>query len=146
MKKFMQLVAAVKTSASFAFTGGIMLVTVASMFLGRDAVSVGLIWQAIFLSLIFGALQFIAFSDRAFPRMGTPGRLLFLGASMLAVLAVFALVFRWFPLGNMINWLIFAGLYIAVFAVASIALRIVFRVGELKYNELLAAYKSRQDS
>ncbi|MFV0401605.1 MAG: hypothetical protein ACK5LX_13455 [Oscillospiraceae bacterium] len=146
MKKFMQLVAAVKTPASFAFTGGIMLLTVASMFLGKDAVSVGLIWQAIFLALIFGVLQFIAFSDRAFPRMGTPGRMFFLGVSMLAVLAVFALVFRWFPLGSVVNWLVFAGLYIAVFAIASIALRIVFRVGELKYNELLAAYKSRQGS
>lgn len=143
MKKFIQLIAAVKTVASLAFTAGIMLVTVGAMFLGKDTIPLGLIWQAVFLALIFGGLQLLAFSDNAFARAGTPGRMAFLGVSMLAVLALFALAFKWFPAGSITNWLIFIGLYAAVFAIATIVLRLVFRMGGLKYDEMLSAYKSR---
>ncbi len=144
MKKFIQFVAAIKTMASFAFTGGMMLVTVAAMLFGKDAIPVGIVWQVVFLSLIYGALQFLAFSDSVFPRMRTVGRMAFLGASMLAALVAFALAFRWFPAGNPLNWLAFIGLYAAVFAVAAVALRIVFRLGGIRYDELLGAYKARQ--
>lgn len=145
MKKFMQLIAAIKSIAALAFTGGIMLVTVASMLLGKEFVSVGIIWQTIFLALIYGVLQYIAFSENVFARMRTPGRMTILSLSMLIALAAFAIVFQWFPIGNIINWLIFLGIYCVVFVVATIALRIVFHVGELKYNNLLAAYKARQE-
>jgi len=70
----------------------------------------------------------------------------FLSISLLVILAIFALVFKWFPANSIVNWLIFIGAYAAVFTVAAVALRIVFRVGELKYDELLAAYKTRQNN
>ena len=146
MKSFFQFVAAIKTMASLAFAAGIMLVTVAFMILGRDVISIGIVWQAIFLALIFGILQLLAFSDKTFPRMRTFGRMLFLSISLLVILAIFALVFKWFPANSIVNWLIFIGAYAAVFTVAAVALRIVFRVGELKYDELLAAYKTRQNN
>ena len=144
MKKFIQLVAAIKAAASLAFTAGIMLITVGAMLLGQNAIPTSIIWQAVFLALIFGTLQFLAFTDHVFPRMGTAGRMAFLCLSMLAVLALFALVFRWFPAGHIASWAIFLGLYAAVFAIATIALRIVFRVGELTYNDSLAAYKTKR--
>ena len=144
MKKFIPFVAAIKTTASFAFAGGMMLVTVASMLSGKITIPAGIIWQVVFLSLIYGTLQFLAFSDSVFPHMRTAGRMAFLGASMLAVLAAFALAFRWFPAGNPLNWLVFICLYAAGFAAAAVALRIVFRLGGIRYDELLGAYKARQ--
>ena len=132
--------------ASLAFAAGIMLVTVAFMILGRDVISISIVWQAIFLALIFGVLQFLAFSDKTFPRMRTFGRMSFLSISLLVMLAIFALVFKWFPANSILNWLIFIGAYAAFFTVAAVALRIVFRVGELKYDELLTAYKTRQNN
>lgn len=143
MKKFIQLIAAIKSAASLAFTAGVMIITVGATLLGKEALPVGIMWQAVFLALIFGTLQFLAFSDRVFTRMDTPGRMILLCASTLAVLIAFAFVFQWFPTSNIVNWLIFIGLYAVLFAVATIVLQIVFRVGGLKYNEMLAAYKTR---
>ena len=145
MKKFMQLIAAVKAVASLAFTAQIMLVTVVSMFFHRDGIPISYIWQMIFLALIYGCLQLVVFSDNYFAQMKTPGRTLLLGASMFAVLAAFAVLFRWFPVGTLSNWLIFTGLYAAVFLIAVFALRTVFRLSGIKYTQMLATYQAEHD-
>ena len=146
MKKVIQLIAAIKTVAMFAFTGGMMLSVFASMFLGKESISIDHIWQIIFLSLIYGSLQFFAFSENTLGRMRTTGRMALLGVSMLAVFVLFALIFEWFPVQNPINWLIFVGLYIATFFGAVLAFRTAFRLGGMKYNELLTAYKAHSES
>ena len=145
MKKFMQTIAAVKAVASLAFTAQIMLVTVASMLFSRESVPISFIWQMIFLALIYGCLQLAAFSENYFKRMKTPGRMTFLGLSMFAALAVFAIIFHWFPMQNLLNWLIFIGLYAAVFLIAAFALRTVFRLSGIKYNQMLAVYQASHD-
>lgn len=146
MKKIIQLIAAIKSVAAFAFTAGIMLITVATMIVGEDSISISIIWQVTFLALIFGALQLLAFSETVFRQMNTRGRMTFLCISMFVVLALFALAFRWFPAESIINWLIFIGLYGGGFAIAVTALRIVFHIGGLKYDELLMTYKSRNNN
>ena len=143
MRKFIQIVAAIKLTAAFAFAGQMGLVTVASMFLGRDSIPIGYIWQMIFISLIYGSLQLIAFSENLFKQMKTLGRMAFLGISMLAALALFAVAFQWFPAQNLRCWLIFIGLYAAVAMIAPFAFRFVFWLGGMRYDEMLTAYKSR---
>jgi len=146
MKRAIQIIAAIKTIAMFASTGAMMLSVFVSMFLGRDSIPINYIWQIIFLSLIYGSLQLIAFSESTLGNMNTTGRMTLLGVSMLIVLAAFALIFGWFPIQNPVNWLIFIGLYAAVFFGAVLAFRIVFRLGGMKYNELLVAYKARHEN
>ena len=146
MKKFMQLIAAVKAVAALAFTAEIMLATVVSMLFGKDGVPVGYIWQMMFLALIYGCIQLVVFSDHYFPQMKTPGRILLLGASMFAVLAAFAVLFQWFPVTILSNWFVFIGVYVAVFLIAVFALRTVFRLSGVKYTQMLAAYQANHDS
>ena len=145
MKNFMQSLAAVKAAASLAFTAMIMIVTVISMIFGRAGVPIGYIWQMIFLALIFGLVQLIALSENCFKHMKTPGRMTVIGIAMLAALAIFALIFQWFPTGIPVNWLIFVGLYAAVFLIAVFTLRAVFRLSGVKYNQMLAAFKAGRD-
>ena len=146
MKKVIQLIAAIKMVGMFAFTGGVMLTLFASMFLGRDSIYISHIWQIIVLSLIYGSLHFIAFSESMPWNITTTGRMALLGVSMLAALAAFAFIFGWFPAQNPINWLIFAGLYAVIYFTAILVFRLVFRLGGMKYNELLIAYKARHES
>ena len=145
MKKFMQFIAAVKTVAALAFTAQIMFVTVVSMFFGREGVPISYIWQMIFLALIYGCLQLAVFSENYFRRMGTTGRMALLGVSMFVALSGFAVIFQWFPALNLANWLIFAGLYTAAFLIAAFALRTVFRLGGLKYTQMLTLYHTDHD-
>ena len=146
MKKAIRIIAAIKTVAMFAFTGAVMLTVFVSMFLGRDSISISYIWQIIFLSLIYGSLQLLAFSESTLGSIGTTGRMTLLGLSMLVVLAAFALIYRWFPVQNPVNWLIFAGLYAAIYFIAVLAFRFAFKLGGIKYTELLIAYKARHEN
>jgi hypothetical protein len=142
MKKFLQFVAAVKTIAAFAFTAQSMLVTVVSMLWGDTVIPIGYIWQMIFLSLIFACLHIHAFSEHESQKLNGAGRLAVLGVPMLLALLAFAYFFNWFPAGNLVNWLIFIGIYAAVFFIAIFAFRIAFRVSGMKYNEMLRLYKA----
>ncbi len=146
MKRFLQFIMAIKTTAALAFTAEVMLVTVVSMIIGRDGIPVSYIWQMIFLALTFSKIQYFVFSENTLGDMKTTGRMALLEGAMLAVLAVFAFAFRWFPAERVTNWLIFIGVYAALFHIAAFALRIVFRLGGMKYNELLIAYNARRES
>jgi len=144
MKNLMHIIAAVKAVASLAFTALVMMVTVVTMLAGQDSIPVNYIWQIVFLSLIFGCLQLIAFSENSFKKVNTPIRMIFLGLSMFVVLVVFAIVFTWFPAGNIVNWLIFSGSYAAIFMISVLVLRTVFKLSGIRYNQMLAAYKANR--
>ena len=145
MKKFLWSVAAIKTIAAFALSGMTMFLTVSSMFLGRDSISIGSIWQMISLSLIFGCLHLLAFSEHLSKKMSMPGRMAVLGLPMLLALSAFAYFFGWFPANSLANWLIFIGGYAGVFMIATFAMRTAFRVSGIKYNQMLAVYKASHE-
>ena len=145
MKRFMQFIAAIKSVAALAFTALIMLATVLSMLFGRDGIPISYIWQMIFISLIYSCIQFAVFSESYFMKMKTTGRTTILGVSMLLVLSVFAIAFQWFPVQDPMNWVIFVGSCAAVFVIAVVALRTVFRLGGIKYDQMLAVYKANRE-
>ena len=146
MKKFLQFVMAIKTTACLAFTAEVMLITVASMIFGRGSIPISYIWQMIFLALTFSKLQYFVFSENTLGDMKTTGRMAVLEGAMLAVLSAFAFAFQWFPADSVINWLIFVVVYAVIFHIAAFALRVVFRLGGMKYNEMLNAYNARSES
>jgi hypothetical protein len=145
MKKFLWLSIAIKAPAAMMFTGAIMWITVLKTFLGEPAISVDFIWQLIFLSLIFGALHLLAFSENTLGRMGTTGRIAFLGLTMLAVLVVFALVFRWIGGNNAMSWPVFIGAYVLIYLAVTVAERILFRLGGKRYHDMLTTYQARRE-
>ena len=145
MKKFLQYIAAVKAVAALAFAAQAMLVTVVAMFLGWGSIPISYIWQMIGLALLYGCLQHIAFVDHEGKHRRTAGRLVFLGCSMFIALVGFALVFQWFPAQSPIHWLAFAGLYALAFLTAVFTLRLVFRLGGIRYDQMLAAYKANRE-
>ena len=146
MKKLILFFTGMKVIGAFAFTGQMMFFTVASMFFGRESISIGYIWQMIVLAMIYACLHIHAFSEHESKKLSKNSQLAVLGVPMLLVISAFAYFFQWFPSSNPVNWLIFVGIYTAVFLIAIFAFRIAFRVTGLKYNDLLAAYKANNQS
>jgi hypothetical protein len=145
MKKFLWTVIAIKAPAAFMFTGAVMWITVMKTFFGEETIPVDFVWQLIFLALIFGTLHLLAFSENTLGRTGTPGRIAFLGLTMLAVLVVFAFAFRWLGENSAVSWPVFIGAYVLLFLAVTGVERIIFRLGGKKYHDMLTTYKARQE-
>ena len=52
--------------------------------------------------------------------------------------------FRWFPTGNMLSWLIFLGIFFAIFVVMTLGFEIYFQIQGKKYDGLLGQYRKQQ--
>lgn len=142
MKKFIEILVAVKSFAAMAFTGVIMLYVVAGYFFGISSISFSLIWQAVFIALLCGLLHFIAFTDYVFKKTGYLHRLLLFAAPMYLALGVFALAFKWFT-PTLVAWVIFSIVFLAVFGLLTAVIQIYFKITGNKYNHMLDVYKSR---
>ena len=77
--------------------------------------------------------------------MAYSARLLLFAVTFLAVLSVFAWKGKWFPAGEFGNWLTFAGIFLAVFAVMTAGYEIYFRLAGKKYDGLLGERQRGDD-
>ena len=69
MKRVLETMLAIKSSAAMAFTGCIMLYVVVGMFFDFSALTFGLVWQFLAVSLICAGLQFTFFSEQVIKKM-----------------------------------------------------------------------------
>ena len=56
-----------------------------------------------------------------------------------------AVFMRWFPLENPGAWLLFIGLFVAVFAVMTLGFEVYFRIVGRRYDGLLGQYRLQRE-
>lgn len=144
MKGFLKGVVAWKSYACMMFTGSVMVFWIVAYFLGWDGLPLTTVLQLLLLSVIGSLLQGIMFTDWLIKSMAYPARLLIFAVVFLAVLSVFAWKGRWFPAGEFVNWLTFAGIFLAVFAVMTAGYEIYFRIAGKRYDGLLGERQKRR--
>ena len=145
MKKFMEGVVEWKTYAAMMFAGTIILYTAISFILGERSVPISAIAYLLVLSAIGTFIQFLAFTDRIIKKMRYTARMAIFAIPFFAVLASVAYFFEWFPMDAM-HWLVFAGIYLTVFAVMAIGFEIYYRAMGKKYDGLLGQYRRQKES
>lgn len=143
MKKIIETTIAIKNFAAMTFTGIVMIFTVVGYFFGLTAIRFSFIWQAIFISLICGALYYIAFSDNVIREMRYSFRLMLFALPLYAVVSIFAAVFQWFVV-SWKSWIIFTLIFFALFGIFIGAFYLFFKITGKRYNEMLSLYKSTQ--
>ncbi len=143
MKRFLEVLAAVKSFAGLIFTGLIVVITVFGGFFGLEAISFPLVWQALLVSLTAALLYFVSFTDVVFSKLGRGKRFLLYALPFFALLSVFAVVFSWFPLGDPGAWLLFTGCYLGFFGIVTAVVQLYFHVTGQRYTELMAAYQAK---
>ncbi len=145
MKRFLKFVLRVKTGACLLFTGTILLYVVISWLTGwADSMRFSTILQFLAISVLGVFLQCLAFTDFVFQHMRYSRRALLFACLFLPLLAGFAVGFRWFPTGNMLSWLIFLGIFLAIFVVMTLGFEIYFQIQGKKYDGLLGQYRKQQ--
>ncbi len=145
MKDFLKGVLIWKTYACMMFTGSVTVFWVAAYFLGWKGIPLGVLLQLLLLSVVGSLLQGVMFTERLIKSMAYPARLLLFAVTFLAVLSVFAWKGKWFPAGEFGNWLTFAVIFLAVFAVMTAGYEIYFRLAGKKYDGLLGERQRGDD-
>ncbi len=145
MKKLMEAVMAWKTAASLMFTGTVILCAVITLIAGERAVPVPTLASMLIVSSLGALLQLVAFTDRVIKKARYSLRLLVFALPFLALLALNAYLFRWFPPEGG-YWLTFVLIFLAVFAGMSVGFEIYYRAMGKKYDGLLGQYRKQRDS
>ena len=143
MKRFLEGVIAWKTYACMMFTGSVMVFWAAAYFLGWDGIPLGALLQLLLLSVIGSLLQGIMFTEWLIKSMAYPARLLIFAVVFLAVMSVFAWKGKWFPAGEFGSWLVFAGIFLGIFAAMTVGYEIYFRLAGKRYDGLLDERQKR---
>jgi hypothetical protein len=140
MKRVLEIILAIKSSAAMAFTGCIMLYVVVGMFFGLSALTFGLVWQFLAVSLICAGLQFIFFAEQVIKKMHYAWRSALFFVCFYVLLAAFAIGFAWFPF-KISSFLVFTLIYFAIFFILLGVFEAYFHIAGIRYNQQLDAYK-----
>ena len=144
MNRFLRFVAVWKTGMGLMFTGTVVLYLVFCLILGQETVAAAILWSLLAISVAGTSLQALCFTELLIRRMRYTWRLLLFCMLFFPLLAVIAWAFHWFPMGGG-NWLVFTGIFLAIFAVMTAGFEIYFRVTGNKYNGLLGQYRREKE-
>ena len=138
------------------FASSIMGITLAGMaFTNSETMNDGLlrlgeglpfegILQFFLWSCILSGLTVVLAEDIWFSKVMLLWRLAVLILLAVAVSALFAIVFRWFPLDSWETWATFLGFFTVCFGGGLTVAVVKTRIEDRRYNKLLSEYKSNQ--
>ncbi len=137
MKRFFEIVFSVKANACLSFTAMMIICTLIELIWGVPLVTPWRVIQYVALSAITGLLQYICFGGRMLEKASYFVRAAIFLPVLLVVLTAFALVFRWFPTGELAAWGIFFGIALVIFLGLLAGFEVMFRVTGRRYTTLL---------
>lgn len=144
MKNFWKGIMEWKTAASLLFTGSVVLCAVFMLIAGEDTIPIVTVVSLLIISSVGTFLQFLAFSDCIIKKMRYTFRMIVFAVPFFVLIAANAYFFYWFPMDSS-HWLIFSGIFLAVFIVMTIGFEIYFRAMGRKYDGLLGQYRKQKE-
>lgn len=146
MKNFLSAVTEFKTWVCLCFTGTILIYTVCQMAFGDGTMECAAVFQLLGLSLGVTFFQYLCFSGRVLKKMRYSLRMLLFSVPMMGLLALFAVVFHWFPVDRIEVWGTFLLIALAVFVGISIGFEVYFWAVGKKYDGLLGQYRAKRET
>jgi len=103
------------------------------------------VFQLAGCSIIIVLFSMLLFSDHFQTKIRFFFRSLLLFLVTLVTASVFAVIFKWYPLDNILSWLVFLFFATAGFALMYVFIMIKLKLEGIKYNRLLKNYKARHN-
>ena len=145
MNKFIENVVIWKNYACMMFTGCVCVYGVIALATGSEELNVWIVLQMLLISAVGTLIQYIAFAPEfAFKKMKYANRILLFAISYLVMLTVFALIFNWFPTGEIMSWVVFLGIFLLILVIMTLSFELVFKMTGKHYNGLLGQYHEKQ--
>jgi len=114
-----------------------------TLFSSGAGLSFNTILQLAAFALITAVLAVLFFSERFFKKTRFICRLLFFFLLTTVEVSVLAVIFKWFPINKIHNWIVFILLFIAGSTIGLGFTMLKLKLEKKKYGKLLAAYKSQ---
>lgn len=143
MKKFLELIAELKTWGCLSFSGALFIYTSIDWLWGDGVIACATVYQMLALCGVITVLQYVFFSGRVLKKPGYYIRMLLFCLPAFGVCAAFAWAFGWFPLANGGAWLTFVMVFFVIFAVFCVGFEIYFRILGRRYDEALGRSQGR---
>lgn len=143
MKNFIKIISQIPKYTSYSFSMSMIVFLIVGFITRIQEISINRIIQLGVICIIASVLQMIAFSNILIRRLAYTKRLALFMFPFLAVITAFAIKYNWFPLENIISWIIFIGIFVTCFIVSAI-FEIHFKITGDKYTGVLNEYKNNK--
>lgn len=126
---------------------GIMMMVflVSALINGVESFSVYRIAQLFGIAVLGGVLILTAFSDIFFKKISYILRICIFIVPFFFISLGFAVAFSWFTSANIMNWVIFIGIFLFCFALSIVIYLITLKVKGKEYTEKLKEYQNKNN-
>lgn len=145
MKRWMKGILEWKTAVALSYTACMAIYMAIAALLGEATMELRTVFGMLAMCMAGSAIQYVCFTENVIRRMRYSLRLALFAALFLPVMVLMAVFMRWFPLENPGAWLLFIGLFVAVFVVMTLGFEVYFRIVGRRYDGLLGQYRLQRE-
>jgi len=145
VKKFFQVVCAVKECASLCYTGAMCFYLFFLFVFRQEGATLPMLFSLLMVCLAAGTMQVVAFSNLVFKKLTYGWRMVVFAIPFFAVLTAFAVGFNWFPAESVGAWVTFVVIFIVIFLFITLGIELYYRLSGRKYDDRLDWYRRNRD-
>ena len=139
MKKLVECLPQLLTNLCISFTVATLVFTAFDY--SKETMRRERIYEMLLICAVATVLQYILFSGNVVKRLSYLWRMVLFALVLLPVIALCAVTFRWFPTGQVEDWIVFAGCFLAGYVIISLVFEVGFRLRRKVYDDALGRYK-----
>lgn len=141
MKKFFDVVVAVKERAALNYTAAMCIYMFFLWVFKQEGASLSLLFSLLVVGVAAGVMQVVAFSDLLIKKLAYSWRMALFFVVFGAILTAFAVGFHWFPADQAGAWVIFGVIFVLIFAAIAAGIEIYYRASGRKWDDRLDWYR-----
>ena len=145
MKKFFQVVAAIKELTALCYTGAMCFYMFFLFVHQQEAVELSMLFSLLLVCIAAGTMQVLAFSGLLFKKLAYGWRMMVFVVPFFAVLTAFAVRFGWFPTESAEAWVTFIAIFIVIFLFVTAGIELYYRLSGRKYDDQLDWYRRNRE-
>lgn len=141
MKKFFDVVVAVKQRAALNYTAAMCIYIFFLWVFKQEGASLPMLFSLLVVGVAAGVMQVVAFSDLLIKKLAYSWRMALFFVVFGAILTAFAVGFHWFPADQAGAWVIFGVIFVLIFAAIAAGIEIYYRASGRKWDDRLDWYR-----
>lgn len=144
MKKFFEVVVAVKERAALNYTAAMCFYVFFLWVFKQEAAPLPMLFSLLLVGAAAGLMQVVAFSNLILKKLAYGWRMVLFFVVFGGILTAFAVGFGWFPTDSAGAWVSFAVIFVLIFVAITVGIEIYYRASGRKWDDRLDWYRQRK--